>query len=168
MLLIINSYGELLLRAMLKTLEMALCGLFFACILGLIFGLLSVVHNKVCNIIAVIFVDVIRGVPMIVLAYFVFFGVPYCFNKMMAFLSTEYSLDWSKITHLEKAVYEQTLGRNFDVFTKFNGEEDLLITVEHKEDSQAIFAVNFDKDAALYWTSYVRAFLKLYKVDYDI
>lgn len=94
--------------------------------------------------------------------------ISYCFNKMMAFLSTEYSLDWSKITHLEKAVYEQTLGRNFDVFTKFNGEEDLLIAVEHKEDSQVIFAVNFDKDAALYWTSYVRAFLKLYKVDYDI
>ena len=94
--------------------------------------------------------------------------ISYCFNKMMAFLSTEYSLDWSKITHLEKAVYEQTLGKNFDVFTKFNGEEDLLITVEHKEDSQAIFAVNFDKDAALYWISYVRAFLKLYKVDYDI
>lgn len=94
--------------------------------------------------------------------------ISYCFNKMMAFLSTEYSLDWSKITHLEKAVYEQTLGRNFDIFTKFNGEEDLLIAVEHKEDSQVIFAVNFDKDAALYWTSYVRAFLKLYKVDYDI
>ena len=94
--------------------------------------------------------------------------ISYCFNKMMAFLSTEYSLDWSKITHLEKAVYEQTLGRNFDVFSKFNGEEDLLIAVEHKEDSQVIFAVNFDKDAALYWTSYVRAFLKLYKVDYDI
>ena len=94
--------------------------------------------------------------------------ISYCFNKMMAFLSTEYSLDWSKITHLEKAVYEQTLGRNFDVFTKFNGEEDLLITVEHKEDSQVIFAVNFDKDAALYWINYVCAFLKLYKVDYDI
>lgn len=94
--------------------------------------------------------------------------ISYCFNKMMAFLSTEYSLDWDKITHLEEVVYKQTLGRNFDIFTKFNGEEDLLITVEHKEDSQAIFAVNFDKDAALYWISYVRAFLKLYKVDYDI
>lgn len=94
--------------------------------------------------------------------------ISYCFNKMMAFLSTEYSFDWDKIARLEDAVYKQTLGRNFDNFTKFNGEEDLLITVEHKEDSQVIFAVNFDKDAALYWTSYVRAFLKLYKVDYDI
>jgi hypothetical protein len=94
--------------------------------------------------------------------------ISYCFNKMMAFLSTEYSFDWDKITNLEKAVYKQTLGRNFNNFTKFDGEEDLLITVEHKEDSQVIFAVNFDKDAALYWVNYVRAFLKTYKVDYDI
>lgn len=94
--------------------------------------------------------------------------ISYCFNKMIAFLSTEYSFDWGKITHLEDAVYKQTLGKNLDNFTKFNGEEDLLITVEYKEDSQVIFAVNFDKDAALYWISYVRAFLKLYKVDYDI
>lgn len=94
--------------------------------------------------------------------------ISYCFNKMMAFLSTEYSFDWNKITNLEKAVYKQTLGRNFNNFTKFDGEEDLLITIEHKEDSQVIFAVNFDKDAALYWVNYVRAFLKTYKVDYDI
>ena len=94
--------------------------------------------------------------------------ISYCFNKMMDFLSTEYSLDWDKITHLEEAVYKQTLGRSFNNFTKFNDEEDLLITVEHKEDSQVIFAVNFDKDAALYWVNYVRAFLKTYKVDYDI
>lgn len=94
--------------------------------------------------------------------------ISYCFNKMMAFLSTEYSFDWDKITNLEKAVYKQTLGRNFNNFTKFDGEEDLLITIEHKEDSQVIFAVNFDKDAALYWVNYVRAFLKTYKVDYDI
>ena len=94
--------------------------------------------------------------------------ISYCFNKMMAFLSTEYSFDWDKITNLEKAVYKQTLGRNFNSFTKFDGEEDLLITVEHKEDSQVIFAVNFDKDAALYWVNYVRAFLKTYKVNYDI
>ena len=94
--------------------------------------------------------------------------ISYCFNKMMDFLSTEYSLDWDKITHLEEAVYKQTLGRSFNNFTKFNDEDDLLITVEHKEDSQVIFAVNFDKDAALYWVNYVRAFLKTYKVDYDI
>ena len=74
---IISAYGGLLLRAMGQTLLLALCGLFFACILGLIFGLLSVLKNRACNVIATIFVDVIRGVPMIVLAYFVYFGIPY-------------------------------------------------------------------------------------------
>ncbi len=83
MLQIITEYGKILLTAMGQTLLMALCGLFFACILGLIFGLLSVVKNKFCNIIAQIFVDVIRGVPMIVLAYFVFFGVPYAFKNIL-------------------------------------------------------------------------------------
>ncbi len=80
---IITVYGMILLEAMGKTLLLALCGLFFACILGLIFGLMSVVKNRVCNIIAVIFVDVVRGVPMIVLAYFIYFGIPYLLNNMM-------------------------------------------------------------------------------------
>lgn len=80
---IISVYGELLLRAMGQTLLLALSGLFFACILGLIFGLMSVVKNRACNIVAAIFVDAIRGVPMIVLAYFIYFGVPYLFNTIV-------------------------------------------------------------------------------------
>lgn len=83
MIQIIIDYGTLLLGAMGQTLLLALCGLFFACILGLIFGMLSVVKNKVCNIISRIFIDIIRGVPMIVLAFFVFFGIPYLFNNML-------------------------------------------------------------------------------------
>ena len=82
---IISAYGGLLLRAMGQTLLLALCGLFFACILGLIFGLLSVLKNRACNVIATIFVDVIRGVPMIVLAYFVYFGITYLWNNILGF-----------------------------------------------------------------------------------
>ncbi len=78
---IIETYGQMLLAAMGKTLTLALCGLFFACIIGLLFGILSVLKNKICNAIYRIFVDVIRGVPMIVLAFFVYFGVPYIINK---------------------------------------------------------------------------------------
>ena len=80
---ILTVYGELLLRAMGQTLLLALCGLFFACIIGLIVGMMSVIKNRACRVIAAVFVDVIRGVPMIVLAYFVFFGVPYLFNTIM-------------------------------------------------------------------------------------
>ena len=85
MIQIITRYGNLLLLAMGQTLLLALYGLFFACILGMFFGLLSVLKNKACRIISSIFVDVIRGVPMIVLAYFIYFGVPYCLNNMMGF-----------------------------------------------------------------------------------
>lgn len=81
--IIISKYGWLLMKAMGQTLILALYGLFFACIVGLVVGLMSVIKNKVCNIIAQIFVFVIRGVPMIVLAFFVFFGVPYLLNTII-------------------------------------------------------------------------------------
>ena len=80
---IITEYGQLLVVAMGRTLLLALLGLFFACIVGLIFGLMSVIRNRPCNIIAQIFVDAVRGVPMIVLAFFIYFGVPYFFNTII-------------------------------------------------------------------------------------
>ncbi len=80
---IITVYGNMLLTAMGRTLLLAFLGLVFACILGMIFGLLSVVKNKACNIIANIFVFVIRGVPMIVLAFFIYFGIPYLINSIL-------------------------------------------------------------------------------------
>ena len=80
---VLANYGGLLMAAMGQTLLLALCGLFFACIIGLIVGLMSVVKNRACNIIATIFVDVIRGVPMIVLAFYVFFAVPMLLNNIM-------------------------------------------------------------------------------------
>ncbi len=83
MLKIITVYGNMLLVAMGRTLLLAFLGLAFACILGMLFGLLSVVKNKVCNIIAQVFVFVIRGVPMIVLAFFIYFGIPYLINTIM-------------------------------------------------------------------------------------
>ena len=83
MLEIITKYGGLLLTAMGQTLLMALCGLVFACVIGLFFGMLSVVKNRFCNIVAQVFVDVIRGVPLLVLAYFVFFGIPYAFRTIL-------------------------------------------------------------------------------------
>ncbi|MCD8338298.1 MAG: amino acid ABC transporter permease [Lachnospiraceae bacterium] len=83
MVLILTKYGHLLLNAMGQTVLLALCGLFFACILGIFFGILGVMNNKVCRAIDKVFVDVIRGVPLIVLAYFVYFGVPYFMKNIV-------------------------------------------------------------------------------------
>ena len=83
MIKIITVYGGMLAAALGRTLLLALWGLFFACIIGLVFGLLGVVKNRFCNVVTQIFVDIIRGVPMIVLAFFVYFGVPYLFNTVI-------------------------------------------------------------------------------------
>lgn len=77
MIQIMNTYGPMLLAAMGQTLLLALWGLLFGCILGIFFGLASVVDNKISKTISAIYVNLIRGVPMIVLAFFVFYGVPY-------------------------------------------------------------------------------------------
>ena len=73
---ILATYGPLLLAAMGQTLLLALWSLFFACLIGLFVGILSVLKSRVCNIIATIFVDIIRGVPLIFLAFFLYLGVP--------------------------------------------------------------------------------------------
>ena len=85
---IIDTYGPLLLGAMGQTLLLALWGLFFGCILGIIFGLSSVVDNKISKAIAKVYVNIIRGVPMIVLAFFVFYGVPYGIRTILGFKYT--------------------------------------------------------------------------------
>ncbi len=80
---IISTYGPLLMEALGRTLLLTLLGLIFGCILGIVFGIMSVVKNKVCNVISLIYVNVIRGIPMIVLAFFVYIGIPYAVNNYM-------------------------------------------------------------------------------------
>ena len=80
---IITTYGKLLAIAMGQTLLLALYGLFFACIIGMIVGIMSVLQSRVCRAIAAAFVNLIRGVPMIVLAYLIYFGVPYLWNTIL-------------------------------------------------------------------------------------
>ena len=82
---IITVYGPLLLTAMGQTLLLALFGLFFACIIGMIVGIMSVLQSRVCRAIAAIFVNLIRGVPMIVLAYLIYFGIPYLWNTILGY-----------------------------------------------------------------------------------
>ena len=76
MILIIEKYSSMLLGALGKTVLLTLLSLIFAMIVGMIFALMNVVKNLIFNCIGTIYVDAVRGVPLIVLAYFIFFGVP--------------------------------------------------------------------------------------------
>ncbi len=76
MLVIIEKYSSMLLGALGKTILLTLLSLIFAMVVGMIFALMNVGKNRFFNCIGTIYVDAVRGVPLIVLAYFIFFGVP--------------------------------------------------------------------------------------------
>lgn len=76
MVMIIQTYGTMLLKAMGHTLLLCLLSLVFATVIGMVFGLMNVGHNRVFNFIGTVYVDAVRGVPLIVLAYFIYFGIP--------------------------------------------------------------------------------------------
>lgn len=66
----------MLLLSLGQTLLLTLLSLIFAFIIGLVFGMMNVTKIRTLNFIATVYVDGIRGVPLIVLAYFTYFGVP--------------------------------------------------------------------------------------------
>lgn len=76
MISIIQTYGSMLMQALGKTLLLTLLSLVFAMIIGIIFSLMNVGKNRFCNLIGTVYVDAVRGVPLIVLAYFIYFGLP--------------------------------------------------------------------------------------------
>lgn len=64
-----------LMEGLLITVESTVISLLIAAVLGLVFGLMSVSQNKIFKIIAKIYVDIIRGTPLIVQAFFIYFGI---------------------------------------------------------------------------------------------
>ena len=81
---ILQTYSLMLLKSLGYTMLLTLLALFFAMIIGLIFALFNVSHNKILNVIGTIYIDAIRGIPLIVLAYFIYFGVPQAIKMMGA------------------------------------------------------------------------------------
>ena len=73
---LITTYYNMLLSALGQTVFLTLLSLVFAMIIGLIFALMNVGKNRFFNLIGTIYVDAVRGVPLIVLAYFIYFGIP--------------------------------------------------------------------------------------------
>lgn len=73
---ILRNYFSMLLKSLGNTMLLTLLALIFALIVGLIFALMNVGKNRVFNLIGTVYVDAVRGVPLIVLAYFIYFGIP--------------------------------------------------------------------------------------------
>lgn len=76
MISIIQSYGMMLIASLGKTLELCIISLIFAMVIGFIFALMNVSRSRALNFVGTVYVDAVRGVPLIVLAYFIYFGLP--------------------------------------------------------------------------------------------
>lgn len=87
---ILKTYSGMLLESLGQTMLLTLLSLAFAFVIGLIFGLMNVSKSKALNFIGTLYVDAVRGVPLIVLAYFIYFGVP-AGVKAMGFASFKLS-----------------------------------------------------------------------------
>ena len=70
-----NNYKSLL-EGLWKTIVLALVSFALALVLGVIFGLFRVSPVRGLRTLAGIYIDIIRGIPMMVLAFFIFFGLP--------------------------------------------------------------------------------------------
>lgn len=74
-----------LLSGLSVTLRVAFVSLIIASFIGLIFGLMAIGTSKVLRAFSTVYVDIIRGTPLIVQAFFIYFGLPSVFNfKMQA------------------------------------------------------------------------------------
>jgi len=70
------------------TLQLSIISLSIASLLGLIFGLMMITKNKFLRFVATVYVDLIRGTPLIVQAFFIYFGLPSAFHfKLSAYLA---------------------------------------------------------------------------------
>ena len=76
-----NNYKQLL-SGLGITIALALLSFAIAMVIGIIFGMFSVSPVKTLRVISEIFVDVIRGIPLMILAAFIFWGIPNLIESM--------------------------------------------------------------------------------------
>lgn len=73
--LISNNYKQLL-SGIGTTLSLTLISFAIAMVIGIIFGMMSVSPSNTLRTISMIFVDVVRGIPLMIVAAFIFWGIP--------------------------------------------------------------------------------------------
>lgn len=73
--LIQNNYKQLL-QGLGITVTLTLLSFAIAMVIGIIFGMMAVAPNKTLQTISRIFVDVVRGIPLMIVAAFIYWGIP--------------------------------------------------------------------------------------------
>ncbi|MEY8585634.1 amino acid ABC transporter substrate-binding protein/permease [Ligilactobacillus animalis] len=85
---ILKENKDAFISGIIETLKLTVVGIFCATIFGIFVGLLGVVPNKFCRGLSTTIIYIFRGLPLIVLALFIYNGVPSLIgSKVPAFLA---------------------------------------------------------------------------------
>lgn len=88
-----------------STLVLTLVSFAIALVLGTVLGLFSASPNRVMNVISSIYITIMRGIPLIVLAFFIYFSVPQLLDiKMSAFIAGVTTLTLNTAAYISEQV----------------------------------------------------------------
>lgn len=71
--ILVNFFPSLII-ALMETIKLSVLSLIFALILGVLFGLFKITKNKILRLIATVYIEIIRGTPLMVQAFIIYYG----------------------------------------------------------------------------------------------
>jgi len=77
-----NGFITQILLGSLITIKLALCALIFGLCIGLIGSVLESVHNKYLRYLAVSFIFIVRGLPELLVLFFIYFGLTFVLTTL--------------------------------------------------------------------------------------
>ena len=83
-------YYPIFLKGLVGTLKYAAIAVFFGTLLGCFIAILHLSKNKIINAIAVVYVNVLQGTPLLVQMYIAYFFLPMAFPVMNALSKEQY------------------------------------------------------------------------------
>ncbi|MEG1848813.1 MAG: amino acid ABC transporter permease [Lachnospiraceae bacterium] len=99
------QYFPSFMQALLYTLQLTAISLLIASVIGIVFGLFSVSGNRILKTITKIYVDIIRGTPLLVQAFFMYFGVTQALDiRITAFMAGTITLSLNAGAYMSEIV----------------------------------------------------------------
>jgi len=74
--LLLFKHSDMILKGALTSIEVTLLAITLGLILGIIFGMARIAHKKWLQVVADVYIQVIRGTPMLLQIFFFFLGLP--------------------------------------------------------------------------------------------
>lgn len=76
------EYLPQLLSGAITTLLLVLCAAAIGLVAGLLFGVARTSRVRVLSVVAAVYINIVRGIPLLVLIFFIYFGVPMLFPRV--------------------------------------------------------------------------------------